>query len=184
MWLIGEMMLRSVTLMACLGLFLTGCGGKPPNPSPRFGGPNGTVSWSSPGESDKLVPGIDRGAVFAVGKALIVWGDVTRGAGGHTGSIGSQGAEGDGYLDSHDGSRVEFSYATGDGETGRVSVDGVDFDLAKGNVFLVRADDGGSRVRQLRRDLGHLRLDPEYFKSLARSDAEISAFFTETRTPE
>src|SRR4051794_9936001 len=177
------MMLRSVALMACLGLFLLGCGSTPPTPAVTFGGPNGTMTWTSPGGQDNPIPGIDYGAVFAVGKALVVWGDATRGAGGRSGSIGSQGAEGDGYLDSHDGRRVEFSYAIEADGTGRVTVDGVDYDLAKGNVFLVRAEGGGSRVKQLRRDLGHLRLDPEYFKSLGRSDAEISAFFTGTQTP-
>ena len=177
------MMLRSVALMACLGLFLPGCGVKPTNPSPRFAGSNGTVGWSAAGESDNPVPGIDQGAVFAIGKAFIIWGDATRGSGGRSGNIGSQGAEGDGYLDSHDGHRVEFRYAIEADGSGRVTVDSVDYDLAKGNLFLVRDEGGRNRVRQLRRDLDRLRLDPEYFKSLARSDAEISAFFAETETP-
>ena len=120
-----------------------------------------------------------RGTAYAVGKAFVVWGDFTRGAGGSGGSIGSQGAEGEGYMDSHDGRKVEFRYAIGDGKTGRVTLDGVDYDLANGNLFLVRADGQRHRVKQLRRDLGGLRLDPEYFKSLAASDAEIRAFFAD-----
>lgn len=60
-----------------------------------------------------------------------------------------------------------------------MTIDGVDYDLASGNLFLVRA----GLVKQLCRDLGEMRLRPEYFRALATDDAEVRAFFTEGVKP-
>ena len=57
-----------------------------------------------------------------------------------------QGAEGAGYMDSLDGRKVEFRYSIKADGTGRATVDGVDDDLARGNLFLVRAEGGRNRV--------------------------------------
>lgn len=168
------MMRTVVSLWLCV--LASGCGISAAPISP-FGGPDGTVVWDSPVNTKEPVPGIDRGAVHAVGKAFIVWGDHSRGAGGSSHSIGSQGVEGSGYLETDGGGKCEFRYATKDGKTGRVTLDDVDFDLANGNVFLVAAEGNRFRVKQLRRDLGWMKLAPEFFQSFARNDRDIRAFF-------
>jgi hypothetical protein len=68
------MMSRIVRLVTCLGLLLPGCGDNPINRGPTFGGPDGTITWTAPAGNDKPVPGIDQGAVFAIGNAFLVWG--------------------------------------------------------------------------------------------------------------
>src|SRR5688572_5182029 len=98
--------MRTVVAALGLGLLISGCA-RTTAPVVPFAGPNGTVVWSPSGDTKGPVPGIDEGTAYAIGKAFVVWGDFTRGAGGSSGSIGSRGAEGEGYMDSHDGRKVE-----------------------------------------------------------------------------
>lgn len=165
--------------LGALALVVLGCADSSPPARPRtvYGGPSGAIGWSAPlGKSDP-VPGVDDGAVYAVGTALVIWGDATRGAGGGQGSIGNQAATGDGYLDTHDRGKVEFRFSITPARTGRVTVDGTDYDLANGNLFLVSTRGKPTRIKQLRRELSGMDLEPVYFQALGEKDPEIRAFF-------
>lgn len=173
-------MTRMARLLLVLGpgLLAPGCGVAPPLPvATPPGGPNGTLSWNADSDIRNPVPGIDQGAVFAAGKSFVVWGDSTRGAGGGSGSSGRGGASGEGYIDSLEGHSLEFAYDARDDGTGSATVDGVRYDLAAGNLLLVRWDGRRYVVRPLRRNLEGLALEPGYFKALAGDDAEIRDFF-------
>jgi hypothetical protein len=64
----------------------------------------------------------------------------------------------------------------GDGRTVKFSLDGKEYDLSKGNLFLVRTKGGKTEVEQLSRDLSAVNPDVESCKDFARKDPAVSKF--------
>ncbi len=86
-----------------------------------------------------------------------------------------------GELHAKDGREIPWSCRTRDGQSGRATIDGVDFDLAKGCVFLVSTKDKKTTVRQLHRDISGLtHMSPmnleQDFDEWAKADPEIREF--------
>lgn len=81
--------------------------------------------------------------------------------------------------------RMDWQCDSADGRTGSVLIHGcVPYDLARGNVFLVRTAGGRTRVDQLRRDLAKDRTTPENLAALAKEDAAVRAFVAEAASRE
>lgn len=83
-----------------------------------------------------------------------------------------------GQLRVRDGRVLTWSCSTEDGKSGKVAIDGQEFDLTQGALFLVSTKDKPTRVEQLMVDVGQLQAgsatDP--LSELAAADARIAAF--------
>ncbi len=81
-----------------------------------------------------------------------------------------------GYTSSSDGRRFDWQLETGDGRSVSCQVDGKEYDLSKGTLFLVKTMGGKTEVEQLSRDLSAVQPDFESCKDFARKDAAVSKF--------
>jgi hypothetical protein len=142
-----------------------------------LGGPTGSSTWFYAPDGGPPVPGIDEGSAYYAGRLFLVWTDSPRGtsAGGSTG--GPDGFRADGGFTTRDGRRVPFECTSPDGKGGRVVIDGAAYDLAGGRLFLVATGVGKVQVKQLSKDLAGFRLESPDFRSLARGEPEVAAFF-------
>src|SRR5436190_8279069 len=113
-------------------------------------------SWSS--STPKPVPGIDAASASFItliagppqGVPFVVWSDLPNGAGGHGGtSAGGAGAFYDGSQHASDGRRIDFRATTTDGKSGHITIAGVEYDLAKGSLFLVSTQQNPPTVSQI-----------------------------------
>src|SRR5262245_17349560 len=86
-----------------------------------------------------------------------------------------------GQLSAVDGRKITWSCTTQEGTSGTVTIDGQQFDLAKGAVFLVSAKENKTKVQQLAVDMSKLQGGPVQDKLPALADTEpgIAAFFKE-----
>jgi hypothetical protein len=146
---------------------------------PPLGGPTGVVNWSA--AADNPLPGVDDGTAYHCGTAFVVWGDGDGGGGGSVGTV--EGVKVQGHLLARDKRRVEFQCNTKDGKTGQVTIDGMTYELANGNLFLVATGGNQSQVKQLKRSLAELKFDRESLRAFARSDQDVAGFFTEAAKP-
>jgi hypothetical protein len=128
------------------------------------------------------VPGIDYGTVYHLGTAFVVWSDAPGGGGGST-SSSEEGVKCQVSLLARDGRRVEFHCNTKDGKTGPVGVNGIGYDLADGNLFLVRTEGDQCRVKQLRRDVSQWTFEPDNLRAIGPSESAIAQFFSSPVQP-
>jgi hypothetical protein len=160
-------------------------------------GPNGWGGMnSSPLKGDNLhdkgplVPGIDycfySSASYMESEGpgpphpafvVFVWGDFASGGAGGRKDVSKDGLKFGGHLwNQHGNRRVEFAGETKDGKTGRMTLDGNEYDLADGTLFLVSAR-RGYRVKQLKRDMARFQDAGELFQDFSKNDPEIRDFF-------
>jgi len=173
--------MKSATVI-CLCLLPLGCGRKAEYfPPVDLKGPSGSTTWSSSVGKDSSVPGIDQASIYAA-RGFVVWGDFSGGAGGRE-SIDKDGLKCQAHLwDEKANRRIEFTCETKDGKSGKATIEGRDYDLANGTLFLVSAHGGQHRVKQLKRDVSHLQSAPE-LKEFGKSDPDIVGFFAKTVEP-
>jgi hypothetical protein len=102
-------------------------------------------------------------------------------ADGCSGGSSGSGPNARGLLRTVDGRNIAWSCTTKDGTGGTVTIDGQEFDLAEGGVFLVRAKGGKTKVEQLSADMSRLQGGSvqEKLKGLADTEPRIAAFFKE-----
>jgi hypothetical protein len=163
------------TLLLAMTLALVGCRS---DAQPGWG--VRVMDWSVSTPERSGVPGIDtvsvRVGTYGPMPALVIWSDI-----------------GGGFDASWDKTRNAVKYAgrystragrefvaegyTADGTSGPVTIDGQNFDLQAGALFLVATSGEKTVVKQLKRD--GLRLEKETFEGMARTDDEVKAFFTE-----
>ena len=173
---------RSLVATAWVCVLVSGCGRSPSPASPDLGGPSGIISWAPSAGTDHPLPGIDYGTVYHLGAAFVVWSDAPGGGGGSASSR-AQGVQCLGSLLARDGRRVEFRCDTEDGKTGPVQINGIAYDLADGNVFLVRTEGEQCRVKQLRRDVSQWTFEPESLKAFGPNEPEITGFLRRSALP-
>ena len=93
---------------------------------------------------------------------------------------GSGGGSGNsrGGLYAKDGRLISWSCSTSDAKGGKVVIDGKEFDLAGGGLFLVSTKETPTRIEQVPLDAGQLQTasDTKTFPELATADARIAAF--------
>lgn len=117
------------------------------------------------------------------GLAVLIWHDL---------AIGGQGCSGSGStedelyrldcdIDGSEGQSLNFQIHTGDGITADMWIDGQSYDLSRGNLFLVRAQESPPEIVQLQRDLSNLGSSVEAVSALAISDPDIAAFVESAR---
>jgi len=160
---------------AAVLLGLTGCN-RPPDIAISIGGPSGTSTWAHALPGDRSTPGIDEGSAYWAGRLLVIWSDSPNGTtAGSTG--GPNGFTADGWLTTRDRRRVPFKATSPDGKTGKLVIDGVEYDLAAGRLFLVATSGGKVQVKQLATDWSGLNLESPDFRAFAKGDREIQTFF-------
>ena len=173
---------KSLVAIAWVCLLASACNRAPVLGSPDLGGPNGLITWSASAGKDNPLPGIDQGSVYNLGTAFVLWSDASGGGSGSS-SANVQGVKCQGSLLARDGGRVEFHGETKDGKAGRVTIDGVTYDLADGNLFLASTGRDQSQVKQLKRSLSELKFERESLEAFGRNDPEIAGFFTKAAKP-
>jgi hypothetical protein len=104
-------------------------------------------------------------------------------ADGCSGGDSGSGRTARGQLYAVDGRKIAWSCTTQDGTSGTVIIDGQQFDLGKGGVFLVSAKENKTKVEQLAVDMSKLQGDKMEDKLTAVGEAEprIKAFLKECR---
>jgi hypothetical protein len=95
-------------------------------------------------------------------------------------NISSQCAEFHGDRQASDGRAVKWKAVTTDGKTGTVTLNGTDYRLEEGAVFLVRTGDGPMQVAQVRQDLSGLKPGAETWELLSKQNAETKKFLDES----
>jgi hypothetical protein len=123
------------------------------------------------------LPGVDQGTVYYLGTVFVVWSDAAGGGGGNS-SGNVQGVACQGSLLARDRPRVEFHCETKDGKTGQAKINGIAYELADGNLFLVLTQGEQSQVKQLKRDVSNLKFEREALETFGRTDPQILEFFT------
>jgi len=95
------------------------------------------------------------------------------------------GGEGDfrGYLLTRDGAHIDWACSTPDGKSGKVKVNGQEFNLAGGALFLVSTTEKPLRVEQLAVAAGELQAcaDGKKFPGLAKAEPRIASFVESCR---
>jgi hypothetical protein len=107
------------------------------------------------------------------GLAIMVWHDLDSAMNHGSGTAGDPVYRLRGHAASPDGRRVEWQVETTDGKTARFRVDGVDYDLDAGALFVLTIQDGVTGVKQLDRDLSGVQTDYESCVAFARSQPEL-----------
>jgi hypothetical protein len=80
----------------------------------------------------------------------------------------------EGSASSKDGRRFDWQLETTDGRSVRGRVDGKEYDLAKGALFLVKTKGGKTEVEQRRRDLSAVQPELESCRAFVRKDPAVS----------
>jgi hypothetical protein len=81
-----------------------------------------------------------------------------------------------GEFATSDGRNVKWDCTTTDGRKGEVTISGIEYDLAEGNIFLVTTEQASIKVNQLIRELGRPHNIIELVEALAASDPEIREY--------
>jgi hypothetical protein len=82
----------------------------------------------------------------------------------------------EGVQSSGDGRRFEWSLETGDGRAVKCRLDGKEYHLAKGKLFLVKTKGGKTEVEQLSTDVSAVSTDAKSIEDFARMDSAVSKF--------
>jgi hypothetical protein len=80
----------------------------------------------------------------------------------------------EGFISSVDGRRLDWQVETTAGRSVKCRLDGKEYDLAKGTLFLVKTKGGKTEMEQLSRDLSAVQPDSASCKDFARKDAAVS----------
>jgi hypothetical protein len=173
------------TLCGCAvlasSLFLFGCGG----PSPPQGSGTGWVTWERFQEINPKA-GIDKAqANLGIWKsesdrlAFLILTDFVGASPSRSSGKGKGPEKYEGQQKAPDGQQVEWQCETTDGKTGKMTINGSTYELAKGALFLVSTQGGKVEVRQLQRDLLKVKPDQESVEKLLKDDPDVGSFFTE-----
>ena len=114
--------------------------------------------------------------------AIVVWTDLAYAPAG--GSIsGASGAsasatqaEYHAERDAHDGRAVKWRASTKDGKSGAVTLNGKEYHLEDGSLFLVRTAGGPVRVTQVKQDLSGLKPGATTWDRLRKENPEAKEF--------
>jgi len=171
---IPEKLARSALLAL---ICVAGCGRQPT----EYGIAPRQISWTI--EATNSIPGLDEATVTFVtlkaglpsGVPFVVWSDLPNGVAGH-GEGSLRGAFYEGQHRANSGRSVDFRAETTDGKVGSITIAGVNYDFAKGQLFLVSAHRDPVKVAQIRFNLKGFPSEDE-LKELAKSNPEIRGFF-------
>jgi hypothetical protein len=109
------------------------------------------------------------------GLTIMIWDDIRGSHSNHaSGSTSDPVFRQSGQAESPDGRSYSYQVETEDGLTARFSIDGKEFDLSQGTLFLVKTRGGETGVQQLSRDLSEVSFDNQAFWEFAASDPDVA----------
>ena len=82
-----------------------------------------------------------------------------------------------------DGRRIEWEIEAPDGKNVKLRIDGADYDLPKGSLFLVTTKTGHTQVWQLNKELPDAGHDMENCEAFAKRDPDVMKFIAEAANP-
>jgi hypothetical protein len=160
-----RLLLVSVTLSACIASW--GC------KDSRWGGGESNSS-GSPSDGTPFNYTIQH-LTFEGRVYLVLVADHCSGGGAGSGPAAR------GQFHAVDGRNIGWSCTTQDGTSGTLTLDGRQFDLAKGAVFVVSLKENKTSVEQLAVDMSKLQGRTQDEQALADSEPRIAAFFKKAR---
>jgi hypothetical protein len=109
--------------------------------------------------------------------AVVVWFDTDDSSQGFAGE--GRTAAYQGVFAPIDGRRFDWRCRTSDGKTGTLVIDGQQYELAKGALFLVSTKGDKTAVQQLSHDLAQFNPDKEGLERLAKEDPDVARFIVD-----
>jgi hypothetical protein len=135
---------------------------------------------------DNSISGVAEGARYSYhywdeGLALLFWYDFSSGGGG---CVGSGSTEDPVYrlecdVDNLAGQRVKWLAETTDGVAADLWIDGRQYDLANGTMFLIATRGNSLQIEQVARDLSQLAPDVDELAALATEDPAVIDFIAQ-----
>jgi hypothetical protein len=114
--------------------------------------------------------------------ALIIWTDkVGAASAGSSSSLGS--SESHGTVGPQSAPWVKWQCQTTGGKIDKVTINGVNYALQDGPLFLVSVKGGQAEVRQLKRDLARVNPTKGGLEEFARNDPEVAKFVADADGP-
>ncbi len=169
-------------------LGIVGCNRQtpPPTPSPPAGSrpDNFLLPEVKPYAEAPLVRAQAGTATWGQDLVFVVMSDLPGGS-----SAGSSIGEGkpnamfQGSHGSLDDRHIKWNCVTPDGKTGRITINGKEYDLEQGGLFLVSSKGVEIRVLQLRRDLSKARAETESLQRWILADPAVMPFFANAAGP-
>lgn len=140
---------------------------------PPLGTSSGSHDWT---REPAGVPGLDTGHCYYSGKLFVLWSTEGRDRSAGSTRTDAGGISGEGHVVLTNGRKVAFSFRLPDERSGTAVVDGTQYDLTNGRLFLVRPAGDACAVKQLDKDLS--AFDPSAdLAALGRADPAIRTFF-------
>jgi hypothetical protein len=111
------------------------------------------------------------------GPAIMICSDINQGTTDQTaGTSSDSGYKGGGSQAAPDGRRYEWQTESMDGRNVKFRINGKEYDLSKGTLFLVKTKGGKTEVEQLSEDLSSVQPNAESCKEFARKNPAVSKF--------
>jgi hypothetical protein len=115
------------------------------------------------------------------GLRLMIWHDATDAISSGSGSTSDPVYHVEGQAVYSDGSTLSWTIETRDGQSAQFTLNGTDYDLSAGTLFLVSTRGGSPQVEQLRRDLSGVQPNRESILAFAQADPDIARLIQDTR---
>ncbi len=113
------------------------------------------------------------------GLTILIWDDITGSHSNHgSGSSSDPVFRQSGQAESPDGRNYSYQVETEDGVTARFTIDGKEFDLSQGTLFLVKTRGADTVVQQLSRDISGISSTDAAFRKMAQSDPDVAALIS------
>ena len=176
-----EVNLRVLNATTCclLVIAVAGCQRTAPRAQPAYSGGNmGSYSWSRTATDTDPLPGIDYAHLWCwwIGNkpGLLIWSDVESATGRSTATPDG------GFEGRYNHIPIKFH-----GKTKTLTIAGTDYKMTSGSLFLISIQKANPVVKQLNRNVAELEIlkaggtgiDNKKLKALAKTDADISAFW-------
>jgi hypothetical protein len=113
---------------------------------------------------------------WAQGLRIMIWHDATNAASSGSGSTSDPAYRVEGRALYEDGSELNWTIETRDGQSAQFTLNGAGYDLSTGTLFLVKTSGGSTQVEQMRRDLSGVQLERESILAFAQGDPDIARF--------
>lgn len=107
----------------------------------------------------------------------MIWDDMAGAqASGGSGSTSDPVFRQRGRAESRDGRSYEYTFETTDGKTADFSIDGQEYALSQGTLFLIKTTGGETQIQQLDHDLSEIVPTNEGCEAFARDNPEVAQF--------
>jgi hypothetical protein len=120
------------------------------------------------------------------GASLLLVDDIFLGGSHHSGGSGSTNNpiySGSGSAKAADGGAYKWQVETTDGKAVKFSIDGKEYDLSKGSLFVMKVKGDKTEVHQLKRDLSTIPFDTRKCEEALKKDAEVMKLLSPAELP-